>query len=360
MNIIDFKTVLGISILGLFSIKSCDNSDIDSELQLAKTTSEDAGTFKLISRERLDDSVLRSAKASVNLDYESLYDHAYAVHRYSFYGSWTNLDHFYDHQQASTIKHDKHTYNYEGKEFSTISPDIWRLDNNKKAVLYRHYSSSLDDHILSTSSSVSGYTRETSLGMIFLFQEIGTVPLKEFYSSERKKHLYSCRNSEIDGWIPQNDPDFKYAKTIGYVYPGRVDPQKKATTITFTPDPNADDQMTAQYLEGASNIEIQVKVYEGDNIYKLTYSAKTQNGKATLTLPNTYSVICMNAIFTYNGRTHEAQDITAYDYVGKPGAYGAGYDFARYPMCINKKYNGYSVTYEYAFIDIVVGNEPIG
>ena len=68
----------------------------------------------------------------------------------------------------------------------------------------------------------------------------------------------------------------------------------------------------------------------------------------------------MNAIFTYNGRTHEAQDITAYDYVGKPGAYGAGYDFARYPMCINKKYNGYSVTYEYAFIDIVVGNEPIG
>lgn len=339
------RTILGISMFCLISITSCEKSEVLPQIS-QKQENAGTGIFKLVSSE-LVNGKNSSLKASSNLDYETQYDYAHGIHRYIFYGSYYNIDHFYDSQKANTINHDNHTYQYEGKEFS-ICTHLW--GTNKITELYRYYSSELNDHVLSTAQSVSGYTKETTLGEIFTFQEIGTVPLKEFYSSKRNKHLYSCRNSEIEGWIPENDPDFKYTKTVGYVYPGRIDPMKTATKLIFECVPENNDP----YPEIPKEITVDIKAFEGDNIYKLTYTAQTtSNGNATLTLPNTYSVICLNATFKYDYHTNYCEDIAAYDYT----EIGYNYDYVRNSIGINRVYNGYNNTFKYTYFEIPVGTE---
>lgn len=90
-----------------------------------------------------------------------------------------NIDHLYTTSNSSSLSHDGRVYTQEAQEFNLMPYD---LGNTTKA-LYRYCSSTSNNHLLSTSSSVVSFTKEEMIGYIFTEQQVGTVPLLEYYSS---------------------------------------------------------------------------------------------------------------------------------------------------------------------------------
>lgn len=333
---------MSIGLAFMFVLFSCEQ--VDMEVSGNEVIEFEQSNVELVSVKDVTNeynSSLRSTWQSSDWDYPTNYDKFVPIHRYLWYTGFTNIDHFYDVQQSNTISHDGHTYQYELKDFNVLSSE-------GEKTLYRLYSPTLNDHILSTSSSVSGYQLETQLGKIFEKQQIGTVPLKEFYTSQRKKHMYEWVNVEFGG----ADSDFKYVKTIGYVYPGRIDSKKQATRIIIKPKDANDVE------DFFKKISLIVRAYEGNNIYELEYSASTDNaGKAIFTMPNTYTVIAVNGICATKGYSVVVKNLTgnnayggSYSATGEvPGSSALFYGFVQ-------SVNGYDVTLTYTK-DIIMGIE---
>lgn len=339
------KKTLLISLAFMFTISSCEQADF--ETMGSKELESNQANVQLVSIKNVTNeynSNLRSARGTSDWDYPTYYDDFVPIYRYLYYSSYTNIDHLWDTKQSNSISHDGRTYNSEGKEF-------YILAKGGDQTLYRLYSSSLKDHILSTSATVSGYQLETELGKIFKKQEVGTVALQEYYSSTRKKHLYVWKNTEIKDWLPEHDPDFKYVKTVGYVYPGRIDSKKQSTQLIFTPSDSfySDDYWKKIYLT--------IRAYEGDNIYELEYSATTDSkGGAIFTIPNTYTIIAVNGVFDrHDPGQGKVKDLTGFSTSG--GGYSAVGEVPGASAIIlffKKSINGYNVTITYEE-SIIVG-----
>lgn len=344
------KKSLLISFAFVFTISSCEQTDFETmsnkELEPNQANVQ-LVRIKNVTKDYNSNLNLRPTRAISDWDYPTYYDDFVSIYRYLYYSSYTNIDHLWDTHQSKNISHDGRIYNFEGKEF-------YILAKGGDQTLYRLYSPSLKDHVLSTSATVSNYQLEAELGRIFKTQEVGTVALQEYYSSTRKKHLYVWRNTEIKDWLPEHDPDFKYVKTVGYVYPGRIDSKKQATQLIFTPH---EYFLPKTYWK---KIYLTIRAYEGDNIYELEYSATTDSkGGAIFTIPNTYTIIAINGVFDryYRGQG-EAKDLTGfstsneyYSAVGwVPGAPAIGLVFKR-------SINGYAVTITYGE-ETVLGIQP--
>lgn len=274
-------------LLMVLCLNSCEQQET---LELNNFTTSDLDShFQLTSKKKVEKSILRSFNSD-NWWYDTYYDQFKTIYRYTYGGS-TTLDHYYTPLNSNTIKHDNKNFIKENNNrFFLLQNSV---DDSNMSILYRHYSSNLNDHILSTSYSVSSYQNEENLGLIFQEQQTGTVPLKEYYSSTRKKHLYVHRNAEIEDWLPTHDADFKYMKTIGYVFMGGTDSKKTGTNFTFIKK-----KTNESYI---SKMILQVKAYEGEQLYDLEYTVNITASKTyKVSIPNTYTVICANLKFEAN------------------------------------------------------------
>lgn len=306
------------------------------EISLSEVSLSNPSEFKLVSKRKLN---TEEAGGLRSIYYDPVYERSEPIYRYLYYGDYNNLDHFYATENASSLTHHGRVYNFERQEFNLMS------GGTKTQKLYRHYSSSLNDHMLSISSSENSYTSEGSIGAVFTSQEIGTVPLKEYYSSQRKSHLYIVRNAELD-WIYSNDPDFVYVKTLGYVYPGQAIDSKKIPT-----------EFIVKGVHGSfflsTKVTLNLKVREGDAYWDLSYSAQIEQEGQSVTLPinNTYTVVEGDIVFQNSSATVTVFDITnpenEYDILSFPPGSVIFYErfITDYKVLINFKY------------DIILGTE---
>jgi hypothetical protein len=182
--------------------------------------------FELIKREREELPVDSEAELSTRVAY---YNSSIPIGRFV----WNNaniIDHYYGTELTQNVYHNNRVFSFEGNEFNVMPSSF----TTQTVPLYRHYADAIKDHMLSTSSSINSYTSEGLVGRIFEQQQVGTIPLKEYYSSLRLNHLYAVRRTETDDYLPNNLSDFEYVRTIGYVYPGtRPDSMRKKTIFYF-------------------------------------------------------------------------------------------------------------------------------
>ena len=116
--------------------------------------------------------------------------------------------------------------------------------------------------------------------------QIGAVPLKEYYSAEKKNHFYKVWND------PDKEKDYVFQRNIGYVYYGRPNPWKQA------------DVITAKINGYPCTITYNLKVKDGNNRYRnLSYSETFDSGSSyiknessSITLPNSYVIVSMDII----------------------------------------------------------------
>ena len=285
---------------------------------------------ELVSKKMLTANEIQKNRNALTADgwYTAPYAYSIPIYRYLYYGSYENIDHYYGVNKSSSLSVHGATYSYERQEFNVMPsnnvPDL--------IALYRHYSSTERDHILTTAPYIASYTSEGIIGYIYMHPQIGTVPLLEYYSAKRKSHLYVVRNTEIE-WILEHDPDFSYVKTVGYVYPGSaIDEKKKATRFIVTSGlgDHHDD-----------NFYFKIKVREGDNYWELTYKVQSQQGGTSVIFPvkNTYTVVSCYAIGEYY-KENSIGDFTyplpsSEEFKGKYGWY------------VKKIVNNYDVNLEY-------------
>ena len=144
--------------------------------------------------------------------------------------------------------------------------------------------------LLSSEPSVQGYKQEAHLGYIYPSMQIGAVPLKEYYSAEKKNHFYKVWND------PDKEKDYVFQRNIGYVYYGRPNPWKQADVITAK----------IEYMEfSPCIITFNLKVKDGNNRYRnLSYSetfgtnndSSIKNESGYITIPSSYIIISMDIV----------------------------------------------------------------
>lgn len=157
----------------------------------------------------------------------SVFDNTIKIYRYYVYGN-TNSDHYFDTESISSRVIEGRTYGCEGHEFTLSSTDY----NGAAVPLYRHYNPTTNDHKLSTSRSLTGFTNSKLLGYIFKEQQPGTVHLYEYYSAHYKDSHYASRINAVEGL--KTDETYRYCGIVGYVYPGdKLDPLKLPHTISI-------------------------------------------------------------------------------------------------------------------------------
>mgnify|MGYP000120194965 CR=1 FL=1 len=343
------KNLLFIFVLGAMILSSCSyDEDIVQNEQVSPITSElksallddQTSSFELISKKELTENEVSNLRS---ISYKSTYESSTPIYRYLYYSS-SNIDHFYTTQNSSGLSHEGKYYSQEAQEFNLMPYNLGYTTN----ALYRHSSTALKNHMLSTTSSVSSFTSEGVLGYIFKEQQVGTVPLLEYYSSQRNSYLYVCRNVEIENWLPTHDTDFKYFKTLGYVYSGGTLDSKKTATQFIIKNTN-----TQTYY--STSILLTVKVRESDKYWELTYAVNMPNRGNSVTIPinNTYTVVAADMALTSNifsSVTNTFTDITNpifeedNRYIG-----GAFY------MFLDRNISNYNVTYNFHY-DVALGN----
>lgn len=266
------KKILFLVALFVALISSCQN---EGEL-LREETEENASGLEL-----------RGAAAG-----SSVYDRTTKIYRYHIYNGSTDADHYFGLEApsgSSRIINGK-TYQYETQEFNIFYNNYY---GSAALALYRHYNSASNDHILSTSQNVTGYTYSGFLGYIFKEQQPGTIPLVEYYSSTRRDHFYVCNNNEMDN-IYRNEKTYVRQGIIGYVYPGeRIDPLKNSHWITV------DYQNFGWKI--STRLEVTYKEY-GVTKYATYMDDEnywTNNKRRTYVLPD--AAVLMDATFVYKG-----------------------------------------------------------
>lgn len=107
-------------------------------------------------------------------------------------------------------------FKYENQTFNLV-----RTSSKFTTPLYRHYSAALNDHMLSTNSSVSSYTSQGIIGYIYPWFQIGTVRLFEYFNPKNNDHYYVSNlgeKSKLDKIAAFKD--YQYQRVVGWVYPG--------------------------------------------------------------------------------------------------------------------------------------------
>lgn len=307
-------------LLGIVLLPSCSQNEIltkenakDSDI-VDNTIESSSSHFQLLSKKLLcakESRVLRTNTIS----YESAYDSSIPIYRYYYGGSYEDIDHYHSTEYSQTLYLYGNKYDFEFQEFNTVSTN-W----TSSRPLYRYYSSILNDHLLSTESSVSSYTKEGTIGNIFPTQQVGTIPLMEYYAPERQSHTYVVRDYETK-WIQEHDPEFTYNKTIGYVYPGEmIDPSEQTRFILKKKD---------QWYDFKYGVRLVTKVKEEENYWELTYSVDLNLGDS-IVIPINRNYIIVAADFVADKHDQypmtTIQNITNPDevYYSKPVSGGNG------------------------------------
>ncbi len=274
---------------------SCQSDNVLTEtnqnsVRSGKDTPKEGRKFTLVRDEIIDtetESVeLRSSGYGV-----PPFESSIPIHVYYYHGG-EKSDHYFGTEAPNRPliingRHYLHMY----QDFNLVSDDIWGAQP-----LYRYYSTAYNDHLLSTEPSVQGYRREAHLGYIYPSMQIGTVPLKEYYSAEKKNHHYVSRNSEVE-YIKNNAKDYAFQRIVGYVYPGKVDSQKQADVITAK----------IEHMGSPRIITFNLTVKDGNNRYRnLSYSETFSSGSryienesSSITLPNSYVIVSMDIVVKY-------------------------------------------------------------
>lgn len=336
---------------------SCQTTDVISDEDTGKVDLpvEKANEFILVSDEVVEESDALELRSS---SYVSNYEQSMPIYRYYYHGG-EKSDHYYGTEAPSgdTRNIKNRTYGYNSQEFN-LEKNASELGYVGRSALYRYYSSSLNDHTLSA-SSVSGYAQDGgALGYIFTSQEMGTVALKEYYSSVYKNHFIT-RDSEAE-YIPANEPTYQYVKTIGYVYPGaRNFSNQTPFSITI--------KCTEQWTRIPFEAKLNIRIRDANNIYRdLLYTGSFQGieGEAyNVTLPNNCKIVSADLIVVSKiGSTQYSNTFYNISRPGFPyygGYYGGGEDMqivsgARL-IYIDKKLNGYNTIFN-IFYGIMLGN----
>lgn len=343
------KNLLYLLIFGTIIMSSCSNDEIvvqnEREMVIEANTklpvvNQEVG-FKLINKRRIQENEVSNLRS---MSYTSAYDRSIPIYRYLYYAS-TNIDHLYTTSNSSTLLHDNRNYSQENQDFNLMP---FNLGNITQA-LYRYRSSTSNNHLLSSSSSsVSSFTNEELIGYIFKEQQVGTVPLLEYYSSLRNSYLYPSTRGEIENWLPYHDTDFKYSKTLGYVYSGRTLDSKKTATKFIIKNTN-----NSTYYP--TSILLTVKVREVDAYWELTYSVDVPNkgGSVTLPIANTYIVVAADMALTSN--IHSEVTNTFTDITNPEGYDDIKGIWGNIVMFLERSISGYDVTYNFHY-DVVMGN----
>lgn len=235
---------------------------------------------------RLESAELRSYKSSTPFEL------SIPLYLYYFHGG-EKSDHYFGTEapSGSSRSINGRSYLYMYQDFNLV-----RSSSEWVRPLYRHYSVTANDHMLSTQSSVSGYKNQGLLGYIYSSPKVGTIPLREYYSSAKKNHHYVSRNSEVE-YIKNTNAvkDYSFQRIIGYVYPGtKEDSQKKPDVIT-----------AKIVFLSPCEIVFSIKVKAGNSYRLLSYS-KTFNEPRTIydetasvTLPKSYTIVSIGMMFKF-------------------------------------------------------------
>ena len=269
---------------------SCQSDNVLTETnqnsaRSGKDTPKEGRKFTLVRDEIIDtetESVeLRSSGYGV-----PPFEASIPIHVYYYHGG-EKSDHYFGTEAPNRplIINGRH-YLHMCQDFNLVSDDIWGAQP-----LYRYYSTAYNDHLLSTEPSVQGYKREAHLGYIYPSMQIGTVPLKEYYSAEKKNHFYKVWND------PDKEKDYVFQRNIGYVYYGRPNPWKQADVITAK----------IERMGSPRIITFNLKVKDGNNRYRnLSYSETFSSGSryienesSSITLPNSYVIVSMDIVVKY-------------------------------------------------------------
>lgn len=266
---------------------SCQSDNVltetnQSSVRSGKDTPKEGRKFTLVRDEIIDtesESVeLRSSGYGVPPFESSIPIHVY------YYHEGEKSDHYFGTEAPNhpLIINGRH-YLHMCQDFNLVSEKIWEAQP-----LYRYYSEAYNDHLLSTEPSVQGYKREAHLGYIYPSMQIGAVPLKEYYSAEKKNHFYKVWND------PDKEKDYVFQRNIGYVYYGRPNPWKQADVITAK----------IERMDSPRIITFNLKVKDGNNRYRnLSYSETFNSGSqyienesSSITLPNSYVIVSMDIV----------------------------------------------------------------
>lgn len=284
--------------LGIIILNSCQQEDSLNVVQESDVKNE-AIQFELVS-----DEVVTSEESDMTLRSSALSGYETSIPIYDYYFHCVpeeKSDHYHGKEvpTGSTLKINGYNYTYYSGQQN------FNLESQKSSLavpLYRHYNAALNNHLLSTYNSVYGYTLEGILGYIFPSPQLGTVPLKEYYSAKHQNNYYIAR--KYDEWYLQNnEPNYIYRRTMGYVYAGeRIDSHKTASTIEIGKiqaiPTHINMKINARY--GTQNRVITYQAYIAD------YTNSSAGGYASLTLDPTLSIssIDLTIITVYEGRSY--------------------------------------------------------
>ena len=253
-----------------------------SSVRSGKDTPKEGRKFTLV-RDEIIDTESESVELRSSGNGLSPFEASTPIHVYYYHGG-EKSDHYFGTEAPNQplIINGRH-YLHMCQDFNLASESIWNAQP-----LYRYYSEAYNDHLLSTEPSVQGYKQEAHLGYIYPSMQIGAVPLKEYYSAEKKNHFYKVWND------PDKEKDYVFQRNIGYVYYGRPNPWKQADVITAK----------IERMDSPRIITFNLKVKDGNNRYRnLSYSETFNSGSqyienesSSITLPNSYVIVSMDIV----------------------------------------------------------------
>lgn len=266
---------------------SCQSDNVltetnQSSVRSGKDTPKEGRKFTLV-RDEIIDTESESVELRSSGNGLSPFEASTPIHVY-YYHRGEKSDHYFGTEAPNQplIINGRH-YLHMCQDFNLASENIWNAQP-----LYRYYSEAYNDHLLSTEPSVQGYKQEAHLGYIYPSMQIGAVPLKEYYSAEKKNHFYKVWND------PDKEKDYVFQRNIGYVYYGRPNPWKQADVITAK----------IERMDSPRIITFNLKVKDGNNRYRnLSYSETFNSGSqyienesSSITLPNSYVIVSMDIV----------------------------------------------------------------
>lgn len=266
---------------------SCQSDNVltetnQSSVRSGKDTPKEGRKFTLV-RDEIIDTESESVELRSSGNGLSPFEASTPIHVYYYHGG-EKSDHYFGTEAPNQplIINGRH-YLHMCQDFNLASESIWNAQP-----LYRYYSEAYNDHLLSTEPSVQGYKQEAHLGYIYPSMQIGAVPLKEYYSAEKKNHFYKVWND------PDKEKDYVFQRNIGYVYYGRPNPWKQADVITAK----------IERMDSPRIITFNLKVKDGNNRYRnLSYSETFNSGSqyienesSSITLPNSYVIVSMDIV----------------------------------------------------------------
>lgn len=208
-----------------------------------------------------------------------------AVHRY--YHPNTRV-HYY------TFEGPYDPFNVKGKNYTYETREYYAYPNSIShyplRMIERYYSSAGKHCLLPK----FGYTFDGYLGYIFLSPQVGTSPLKEYYSVYGDSYHYTSSIAE-DRYIMENTLNTViYQQTIGWVYTARNDINNiPDTRVTFAPTPEPIYFPVQITLHAKLLVHVEEKQPNGTFVkHLLSYPfSVSKNTSATITIPKKYFVM---------------------------------------------------------------------